>query len=243
MIEARKAKGIAGDNDMVVKTIVTTDMIDEIARRNGITCYNVLTGFKWIAELIKEKEATENYVIGGEESYGLMIGSALRDKDAVSAVAMLCEMAAYEKNKGKSLYDKLIELYVQYGYYKESLISITKKGMNGQKEIADMMSVYRQSPPMTINGSAVVQLLDYELNTGKNLETGEAWTILLPQSNVLQFILADGSKISARPSGTEPKIKFYFSVHMEISNESDFDRAQASLTSRIEGIIRDMKLK
>jgi phosphoglucomutase len=243
MIEARKAKGIASDRDMVVKTIVTTDMIDEIARRNGITCYNVLTGFKWIAELIKEKEATENYVIGGEESYGLMIGSALRDKDAVSAVAMLCEMAAYEKDKGKSLYDKLIELYVQYGYYKESLISITKKGMNGQKEIADMMSVYRQSPPTTINGSAVVQLLDYELNTGKNLETGEAWTILLPQSNVLQFILADGSKISARPSGTEPKIKFYFSVHSALSDGSEFDRAQASLTSRIEGIIRDMKLK
>jgi phosphoglucomutase len=243
MIEARKAKGVAGDHDMVVKTIVTTDLIDEIARRNGITCYNVLTGFKWIAELIKEKEATENYVIGGEESYGLMIGSALRDKDAVSAVAMLCEMAAYEKEKGKSLYDKLIELYVEYGYYKESLISITKKGMNGQKEIADMMSVYRQSPPTTINGSAVVQLLDYELNTGRNLETGEAWTILLPQSNVLQFILADGSKISARPSGTEPKIKFYFSVHTALSDEADFDRAQASLTSRIEGIIRDMKLK
>ncbi len=243
MIEARKAKGVAGDHDMVVKTIVTTDLIDEIARRNGITCYNVLTGFKWIAELIKEKEATENYVIGGEESYGLMIGSALRDKDAVSAVAILCEMAAYEKDRGKSLYDKLIELYVEYGYYKESLISITKKGMNGQKEIADMMSVYRKSPPTTINGSAVVKLLDYELNTGRNLETGEAWTILLPQSNVLQFILADGSKISARPSGTEPKIKFYFSVHTALSDEADFDRAQASLTSRIEGIIRDMKLK
>ncbi len=243
IIEARKAKGIAESNDMVVKTIVTTDLIDEIARRQGIKCYNVLTGFKWIAELIKEKEATENYVIGGEESYGLMIGSRLRDKDAVSAVALLCEMAAYEKNQGKSLYDKLIELYVQYGYYKESLISITKKGMNGQKEIADMMSGYRKNPPTAINGSPVVQLLDYELNTGQNLRTGESWTILLPQSNVLQFILEDGSKISARPSGTEPKIKFYFSANTRLATAADFDQAQALLAARIEGIIADMKLK
>lgn len=243
IIEARKAKGIAESNDMVVKTIVTTDLIDEIARLQGIKCYNVLTGFKWIAELIKEKEATEHYVIGGEESYGLMIGSRLRDKDAVSAVALLCEMAAYEKNQGKSLYDKLIELYVQYGYYKESLISITKKGMNGQKEIADMMSGYRKNPPSAINGSPVVQLLDYELNTGQNLRTGESWTILLPQSNVLQFILEDGSKISARPSGTEPKIKFYFSAHTRLASATDFDQAQTLLTARIEGIIADMKLK
>jgi phosphoglucomutase len=243
IIEARKAKGIAESNDMVVKTIVTTELIDEIAKRQGIKCYNTLTGFKWIAELIKEKEATENYVIGGEESYGLLIGSRLRDKDAVSAVALLCEMVAYEKHQGKSLYDKLIELYVQYGYYKESLISITKKGMNGQKEIADMMSAYRQHPPASINGSPVVQLLDYELNTGQNLLTGENWTILLPQSNVLQFILADGSKISARPSGTEPKIKFYFSVNTALAGAADFENAQALLTQRIEGIIADMKLK
>jgi phosphoglucomutase len=152
-------------------------------------------------------------------------------------------MAAYEKDKGRSLYDKLVELYVQYGFYKESLISITKKGMNGQKEIADMMSAYRSNPPATINGSAVVQLLDYELKTGKNLQTGESWAIQLPQSNVLQFILADGSKISARPSGTEPKIKFYFSVHTKLDNAADFDAVHASLNARIDGIIQDMKLK
>ena len=243
MIEARKAKGIAGPEDMVVKTIVTTDLIDEIARRSGVKCYNVLTGFKYIAELIKEKEHTENYVIGGEESYGLMIGSQIRDKDAVSAVALLCEMAAYEKDKGRSLYDKLIELYVQYGFYKESLISITKKGMNGQKEIADMMTAYRSNPPATVNGSAVVQLLDYELRTGKNLQTGESWPIQLPQSNVLQFILADGSKISARPSGTEPKIKFYFSVNTRLPLAADFDKVNGEMGARIEGIIKDMKLK
>jgi phosphoglucomutase len=243
MIEARKAKGIAGPHDMVVKTIVTTDLIDEIARQSGVKCYNVLTGFKYIAELIKEKEGTENYVIGGEESYGLMIGSQIRDKDAVSAVALLCEMAAYEKDKGRSLYDKLIELYVQFGFYKESLISITRKGMNGQKEIAEMMSAWRNHPPVAINGSPVVQLLDYELRTGKNLQSGESWAIGLPASNVLQFILADGSKISARPSGTEPKIKFYFSVHAKLPDAGDFSRVNAELGARIDGIIGDMKLK
>lgn len=245
IIEARKAKGVAQSNDFVCKTVVTTDMIDRIAADNNVKCYNVLTGFKWIAELIKEKEATENYTIGGEESYGLMIGSQLRDKDAVSAVALLCEMAAYEKDKGRTLYEKLIDLYVQYGYYKEHLISITKKGMNGQKEIADMMDGYRSNPPVTINGSPVVQLLDYELRKGKNLQTGEEWEIKLPKSNVLQFILADGSKISARPSGTEPKIKFYFSVNTTIKSAADFDSTQVhgELDKRIQGIIADMGLK
>ena len=245
IIEARKAKGVNRPNDFVVKTIVTTDMIDRIAAENNVKCYNVLTGFKWIAELIKEKETSENYTIGGEESYGLMIGSQLRDKDAVSAVALLCEMAAYEKDKGKTLYEKLIELYVQYGYYKEHLISITKKGMNGQKEIAAMMDGYRNNPPQTINGSPVAQLLDYELRKGKNLQTGEEWDITLPKSNVLQFILADGSKISARPSGTEPKIKFYFSVNMSIKSTADFDSVptHGELDKRIQGIIADMGLK
>jgi phosphoglucomutase len=243
MIEARKAKGIAGPSDMVVKTIVTTNLIDEIAARSGVECYNVLTGFKYIAELIKEKEGRKNYVIGGEESYGLMIGSQIRDKDAVSAVALLCEMAAYEKDKGRSLYEKLIDLYVEYGFYKEHLISITKKGMNGQKEIAAMMSAYRQHPPATINGSPVVQLLDYEVQKGRNLRTGETWPIALPKSNVLQFILADGSKISARPSGTEPKIKFYFSVHTQLAVAKDFDKVSEELSGRIEGIIKDMQLK
>jgi phosphoglucomutase len=242
MIEARKAKGIARPNDMVVKTIVTTELIDEIAKGNNITCYNVLTGFKWIAELIREKEGKENYVVGGEESYGLMIGDKVRDKDAVSAVALLCEMAAYEKNKGRSLFAKLIDLYVQYGFYKEHLISITKKGMDGQQQIADMMAVFRNNPPKTLAGSDVVQLLDYELRKGKNLKTGEEWPIKLPKSNVLQFILADGSKISARPSGTEPKIKFYFSVNTKLKNADEFDKGNGALDEKIKAIITDMKL-
>ena len=242
LIEARKAKGIAKPNDMVISTIVTTAMINEVAKQNGVACYNVLTGFKWIAELIKEKEANENYVIGGEESFGLMIGNEIRDKDAVSAVALLCEMAAYEKAKGKSLFDKMIELYMQYGFYYERLISITKKGMNGQKEIATMMEGFRTSPPQAIDGSAVVEMLDYDMQTGKNLLSGETWKLQLPKSNVLQFITADGSKISARPSGTEPKIKFYFSVHTTLASKEVYDDTFAGLDQKIQRIIKDMSL-
>lgn len=243
MMEARKTKGIARPNDMVITTIVTSEMINEVAKQNNVACYNVLTGFKWIAELIKEKEGKENYVIGGEESFGLMIGDKIRDKDAVSAVALMCEMAAYEKAKGRTLFDKMIELYMQYGFYYENLISITKKGMNGQKEIAAMMETYRNQPPVTIDDSKVISLLDYELQKGKNLLTGEEWKIHLPKSNVLQFITEDGSKISARPSGTEPKIKFYFSVHTVLQEKAAFDVTYAALQQKIERIIADMKLK
>ncbi|MCX6210030.1 MAG: phospho-sugar mutase [Bacteroidetes bacterium] len=242
MIEARKNKGIAQPNDMVISTIVTTEMINEVAKQNGVTCYNVLTGFKWIASLLKEKEGKENYIVGGEESFGLMIGDKVRDKDAVSAVALLCEMAAVEKEKGKSLYDKMIEMYLQYGFYLESLISITKKGMNGAIEIADMMTDYRTNPPATINGCKVVELLDYELQVGKNLLTGNTWTTDLPKSNVLQFITEDGTKISARPSGTEPKIKFYFSVQTKLNNKDEFDIKNAELEKKIKDITIDMKL-
>ena len=228
---------------MVVKTIVTTDMINEVARQNNVACYDVLTGFKWIAELIKEKEGKENYIIGGEESFGMMIGDQVRDKDAISAVAFLCEMAAFEKNNNKLLYDKLIELYIQYGFYLEHLISITKKGMRGQEEIAEMMQSYRNNPPSVINGVKVLQLLDYQLQVGKNIQSGETWDISLPKSNVLQFILEDGTKISARPSGTEPKIKFYFSVNTKLASKEAYDATHATLMARISAIIVDMKLK
>lgn len=242
MIEARKAKGIAQPNDMVITTIVTTEMINEVAKENNVACYNVLTGFKWIAELIKEKEGTENYVIGGEESFGLMIGDQIRDKDAISASALLCEMAAYEKSKGKTLFDKLIELYIQYGFYYETLISLTKNGMDGQQVIAKMMDEYRQAPPMLINGSKVTCLLDYLLQKGTNLLTGDSWDIHLPKSNVLQFITEDGSKISARPSGTEPKIKYYFSVKTNLASKDAFEEKYSLLQQKINGIITDMKL-
>jgi len=217
-------------------------MIDKFAQGNGVKCYNVLTGFKWIAELIKEKEGKESFIIGGEESYGMLIGDKVRDKDAISAVALLCEMAAYEKDKGRTLYEKLIDLYVKWGFYKEHLISITKKGMDGQKQIADMMERFRSNPPKNLNGSPVVQLLDYEKREGKNLQTGETWEIKLPKSNVLQFILADETKISARPSGTEPKIKFYFSVNTKLDKAEDFDKKNAELDAKIKKVIEDLKL-
>lgn len=243
MMESRREKGIAQPNDMVVKTIVTTNMIDVIAEKNGVKCYNVLTGFKWIAELIKEKEGKENYIIGGEESYGLMIGSQIRDKDAVSAVCILCEMAAYEKNKGRSLFEKLLDLYLQYGYYQEDLISITKKGMNGQQEIAEMMESFRNHPPKQLAGSKVIELLDYQKQIKTNLESGNTTPLQLPKSNVLQFITEDGSKISARPSGTEPKIKFYFSVNTNLKSIETFEEAQASANEKIQSIIKEMKLR
>ena len=243
IIEARKAKGISQSNDMVIKTIVTTDMIDVIAKSNSVSCYKVLTGFKWISSLIRQKEAKENYIIGGEESFGLMIGNQIRDKDGVSAVTILCEMAAYEKDKGRSLFGKLIDLYIQYGFYKESLISITKKGKDGAGEIAVMMEKYRSNPPKKIDGSDVVQLLDYEMQTGRNLSDGSSWKIEIPKSNVLQFILADGSKISARPSGTEPKIKFYFSVNTRLENAGEFDLKEKQLDDKILRIETEMGLR
>ena len=243
LIESRKKKGLAKANDMVAKTIVTTDLIDIIAASNDIKCYNVLTGFKWIAELVKEKESTENYIIGGEESYGLMIGDQLRDKDAISAVALICEMAAFEKDAGKNLFTKLIDLYIQYGLFREHLISITKKGRDGQEQIAVMMDKFRNNTPTKLAGVAVTGLFDYEKQEAKNLIDGQITKIDLPKSNVLQFILEDGSKISARPSGTEPKIKFYFSVQGILPNSTLFDKHYAELGDKIELIIKELGLK
>ncbi len=242
LIEARKTKGIAKPNDMVITTIVTTPMIDTIAAINQVSCYRVLTGFKWIAEMIRQKEGKENYIIGGEESFGLMIGDKIRDKDGISAVALLCEMAAYEKEKGRSLYQKMIDLYVQYGLYKEHLVSITKKGMDGQQQIAAMMEGYRKDPPQAINGSQVVMYRDYQLQVEKNLLTGEEWKLELHKSNVLQFILDDMTSISARPSGTEPKIKFYFSVNARLNSAVDYEKVNQELDEKIKAVIADMNL-
>jgi phosphoglucomutase len=243
IIEGRKKKGLSEPTDFVGKTIVTSDLIDVFAARNGVNCYNVLTGFKWIADMIRLKEGKEKFICGGEESYGYMIGDNVRDKDAVASVAMISEMAAYARNEGRSLYEQLIDIYVKYGFYKENLISITKKGMKGAEEIAEMMRGYREAPPATINGSKVVKLYDYELQKATDLKTGQTTPIDLPRSNVLQFILEDGTKISARPSGTEPKIKFYFSVQQPLADAKDFEKVNNQLDERIQQIIKDMKLK
>ncbi|MBM3922743.1 MAG: phospho-sugar mutase [Sphingomonadales bacterium] len=242
LLEARREKGIDSPNDMVVTTIVTTPMIDAIAKQYGVNYYRVLTGFKWIADLIRQKESNEKYVIGGEESFGLMIGDQVRDKDGVSAVALLCEMAAYEKQKGRSLYQKMIDLYVQYGCYQEYLLSITKKGMDGQQQIADMMERFRQNPPVSINGVSVISVLDFASGIQQNLPSGTSSVIDLPRSNVLQFVLSDKTIISARPSGTEPKIKFYVSVHASLSKAGDYDKVASLLNDRIKGIVADLNL-
>ena len=242
LLEARREKGIDSPNDMVVTTIVTTPMIDAIAKQYGVNCYRVLTGFKWIADLIRQKESNEHYVIGGEESFGLMIGDQVRDKDGVSAVALLCEMAAYEKQKGRSLYQKMIDLYVQYGCYQEYLLSITKKGMDGQQQIADMMERFRQNPPVSINGVSVISVLDFASGIQQNLPSGTSSDIDLPRSNVLQFVLSDKTIISARPSGTEPKIKFYVSVHASLSKAGDYEKVTSLLNDRIKGIVADLNL-
>lgn len=243
LIESRRERGVATPEDMVVKTIVTTDLIDRIAKENKVSCYNTLTGFKWISALIREKEGKEKYIIGGEESFGLMIGDQVRDKDSVSAVSIICEMAAVEKEKGRTLFDKLLDLYQQYGFYYEELISITKKGMNGAKEIAAMMEQYRSNPPRVIAGSKVAHLLDYESLESHDLIEGKTTKLDFPKSNVLQFILENGDKISARPSGTEPKIKFYFSVNTELKSIEAFDNTLKQLRNRIAEIIASMGLK
>ncbi|UYQ91059.1 phospho-sugar mutase [Chitinophaga horti] len=243
IVEGRKQRGLAQSNDYVCKTVVTSDLIDVFAAANNVNCYNVLTGFKWIAALIQEKEGKENFICGGEESYGYMIGDNVRDKDAIASVAMLCEMAAYAKEKGRSLFEQLIDIYVKYGFYKESLISLTKKGMRGAEEIAEMMQGYRDNPPATINGSKVVAIYDYQTQQKRDLVSGATEGIELPKSNVLQFLLEDGTKISARPSGTEPKIKFYFSVNTKLASAADFDKVNVELDQRVAAIISDMKLK
>ncbi|TAM94766.1 MAG: phospho-sugar mutase, partial [Chitinophagaceae bacterium] len=242
LVSARKARGLNKPNDFICKTIVTSDLIDVFAEKQGITCLNVLTGFKWIAEKIRENEGELHFVCGGEESYGYMIGDQTRDKDAISAVALISEMAAVAKNKGKTLFDELIDIYLTYGFYKEKLVSITRKGMHGVEEISAMMQKFRDNPPKTINGSAVTELLDYKTGKAKNLKTGAVTDITLPSSNVLQFKLADGSKISARPSGTEPKIKFYFSVHAPLKNKADFDKVNEALEKKIAEIVKEMEL-
>lgn len=243
LISARKARGLNQANDFVCKTIVTSDLIDVFAERQGVQCINVLTGFKWIAEKIREYEGTMKFICGGEESYGYMIGDQTRDKDAISSVALICEMAAVAKQEGKSLFSQLMSIYKEYGFYKEKLVSITKKGMNGVQEIAAMMQQFREHPPKQIHGTKVLEVLDYQNLKALNLKTGITSDIHLPKSNVLQFKLEDGSKISARPSGTEPKIKFYFSVREALPSEADFDRVDALLENKVKGIIDDLRLQ
>jgi len=238
-----KEKNMYKGNEFIIKTIVTTDLLDRIAERYGVKCYNVLTGFKFFAELIRKLEGKEQYIGGGEESYGFLPGDYVRDKDAVASCALVAEIAAYAKNNGKSLYEQLIDIYLEYGLFKEKLINIVRKGSEGANEIRSMMTGYRNNPPKSINNSKVVKIDDYETLISTNCITEEKKSIDLLKSDVLQFFLEDGSKISVRPSGTEPKIKFYFSVNTKLESADRFDETEKYLDQRITDIIKDMKLQ
>jgi phosphoglucomutase len=226
----------ASDNNYIAKTIVTSELVDTMASRLGIACYNTLTGFKYIAALMGELEGKKHFIAAGEESYGYMVGDFVRDKDAVSACAFFAAMAASATDEGKSMYDWLIDMYVEYGYYKEKLLNITKKGQQGEQEIKAMMEKFRGNPPVEIHGSRVLRLLDYKILKEKNLLDGSTSTLEFPSSDVLQFYLEDGSKVSVRPSGTEPKIKFYISVNTKLPTKDEYANVTKILDQRIEGI-------
>ncbi len=237
-----KARNKYKGNEYIIKTIVTTDLMDRIAESYRVKCYNVLTGFKFFADLIRNLEGKEKYIGGGEESYGFLPGDYVRDKDAVASCALFAEMAAFAKENGKTLFDQLTDIYLEYGLYKEKLINIVRKGAEGAGEIKAMMAGYRSKPPKMINNSQVVKMNDYSTLVSTNCLTGETEKIDLVKSDVLQFFLQDGSKISVRPSGTEPKIKFYFSVNTPLVSADKLEETEKSLDERISGIIKDMKL-
>lgn len=224
----------------LAKTIVTTELVDDMAARFGVTCYNTLTGFKYIAELMREKEGKEEFVAAGEESYGYMVGDFVRDKDAVSACAFFAAMAAAAKDEGQTLYQWLLEMYREFGFYQESLINIVRKGAEGEQQIKAMMHQFRTQPPQTLGGSRVRSVLDYQTQLETNLLTGEKKSIRLPKSDVLQFYTENGSKISVRPSGTEPKIKFYISVKAILPRQEDVEQVQAALNAAIAAIAKDL---
>lgn len=237
-----KALNKINGKQFVVKTIVTTELIKRMADAYQVPCIDVLTGFKYIAEKIKEHEGQMTFIGGGEESYGYLAGDFVRDKDAVIACCLIAEMTAFYANQGKSLYEMLIEIYHKYGYYKEDLLSLTKQGKSGAEGIAAMMVNYRNNPPKEIGGQKVVLMKDIQAGIAYHLDKGTQEPIALPKSNVLQFFTADGSKITVRPSGTEPKIKFYFGVVGELTDIQQYDKVNAEMQEKIKGIIEEMKL-
>ncbi len=242
LLEKWKENGKLKGNQFVVKTIVTADLIFSLCDAYDVPCYETLTGFKYIAELIGRLEGKEEFIGGGEESYGYLIGDKVRDKDAIASCAMIAELAASAKENGSSVFETLIDIYNQHGLYKESLLSITKKGKAGADEIKQMMADLRANPPVALGGSKVVKVADYDTQEAKNMVDGTTSKIDLPKANVLQFFTEEGSKISARPSGTEPKIKFYFSVKGGAVTKETFDSGLNELDRKIEMIKGELKL-
>jgi phosphoglucomutase len=231
-----KEAGKLDGNQFMVNTIVTTELINEIAAGFGVKCFNVLTGFKNIAAIILKLEGKETYIGGGEESYGYLVGDFVRDKDAVSAAAIFAELIAYYKQQGKNTFDVLAEIYSKFSFYKESLISVTKKGKDGAEQIQALMNGFRTNPPTQMNGIDVERILDVKNSTITHVKTGKVENLDMDKSNVMQFYLSDGSKISARPSGTEPKIKYYFSVSAPLSDPKDYRKVEGELVERLDGL-------
>ena len=231
-----KEAGKLDGNQFMVNTIVTTELINTIAAGFGVKCFNVLTGFKNIAAIILQLEGKETFIGGGEESYGYLVGDFVRDKDAVSAAAIFAELIAYYKTKGMNAVDVMAEIYSQFGFYKESLISVTKKGKDGAEQIQLLMDGFRTNPPTQMNGIDVERIVDVKNSTVTDVRTGKVEMLEMDKSNVMQFYLADGSKISARPSGTEPKIKYYFSVNAPLATPSAYRTVEAELAKRLEGL-------
>ena len=242
IITQKKQKGELRGNEYIINTIVTSDLLDRIAEKNGVKNYNVLTGFKFFAALIRDLEGKEKYIGGGEESFGYLPGDYVRDKDGISSCALVAETAAWALDHGKSLWELLLEIYAEYGLYREKLVNVVRKGADGAAEIKAMMEGYRANPPAIIAGSKVVRIADYLKLITTDIETGKQTPLLLPQSDVLQFFLADRTKISVRPSGTEPKIKFYFSANTVLADTEHFDAEWKNLDDRINAIIKAMKL-
>jgi phosphoglucomutase len=240
MLRKWKENGKLTGNEYVVKTIVTTELIKAIADSFKVESFDVLTGFKFIAEIIKKNEGKKTYIFGGEESYGYLAGEFVRDKDAVMACALIAECAAWAKENGMSLYQLLLQVYTEFGFYKEALLNITKKGKTGAEEIQKMMADYRKNPPTKINGVDVICIKDYETSTENNLLTKTIKVIDQPKSNVLQFLLKDETIISVRPSGTEPKIKFYFGVKEDVKALGSIEKALAKADDKIKSIIESL---
>lgn len=240
VLSSKQAKDELRDNDFIVKTIVTSNLMAAIGNNFGVKHYDTLTGFKFIGELMTKLEGKENYLVGGEESYGFLVGSLVRDKDAINACAFIAEMAAYFKSKGKTVFEVLLELYESYGFYHEKLISLTKKGKAGANEIKQMMADLRATPPHSLGGIAVQEIRDYSTGVAHILADKTKTAINLPKSDVLQFITVDGDVISARPSGTEPKIKFYCSVKERLSSRDAYEKVLLELEDKVKRIMADI---
>jgi len=240
LLDQYKAKGFKG-NEFIATTIVSTPMMQQMAKAYGVEFKTALTGFKWIGKMIKDFPNSQ-FIGGGEESFGYMVGDFVRDKDAVTSTLLACEIAANAKANGSSFYQDLIDAYVEFGFYKEKLISLTKKGMSGAEEIKQMLKDFKENPVDSVQGSKLLYIEDYNTSIVKNVQTGEEYTLHLPKSNVLIYETEDGTRIAARPSGTEPKVKFYISTNAKLEKAADYKSVNSQLETKIDGILSELNL-